>query len=174
MRASALASTIRLSSSGSARRVRVMAATIRRSPLNSLLSSGLPLARVKPVMQHPVRALAMRPGSAGDRVGPKVGGEVELLGVEIQDRRLEDGCVISVKSAVREISSSGYVYAVLNAPDYRARYADGLRFLFPRVPITPATQEPLTRSARSPRTRRPSPPRASAEGPRRQRRCPVG
>ena len=33
------------------------------------------------------------------------------------------------------VSSSGYVYAVLNAPDYRARYADGLRYLFPRVPI---------------------------------------
>jgi hypothetical protein len=42
VRALVLASTIRLSSSGSSRSVRVMAATIRRSPLNSLLSSGLP------------------------------------------------------------------------------------------------------------------------------------
>jgi predicted helicase len=28
-----------------------------------------------------------------------------------------------------------YIYAVLNGPDYRARYAHGLRHLFPRVPI---------------------------------------
>ncbi len=62
----------------------------------------------------------------------------EALGQSVREANLPPGLLDRLAAAgivADPESVLAYVYAILNGPDYRARYADGLRYAFPRVPL---------------------------------------
>lgn len=65
---------------------------------------------------------------------------IEEQTLETTDRvpNIAPGLLDALASQGIETDAEGllhYVYAVLNSPRFRERYADGLRYLFPRIPI---------------------------------------